>query len=82
MLFVQRISQTVDVVNHNVIVALGRQYVSGLQVKVGERQSDFFPDRHSDVPHALGETFVVVGPVLGLDHPRLLFGKKAAALDI
>lgn len=48
---------------------------------MGELQSDFFPSRHSDVPHALRVAFVVLGPVLGLDQPRFLFGRKAAALD-
>lgn len=79
MHFIRRISQTVDVENRDLIVA--DLIPSDFQVKVGEVQRDFFPDRHSDVPHALRETFVVLGPERGLNHPRRLFGIKSAALD-
>lgn len=81
MPFILHVSQTVDIVNHDVIIASGRLSNSSFQVKVGELQSDIFSNRHNDVPHALRVTFVVLGPELGLNHPRRLFGRKTAALD-
>lgn len=75
------ISHTVDVVHHNVIVASVCKHVCRFDIKVGERQVDFFPNWHGDVPHAVSIGLVIHGPVLGFYNPCFLFGSKTAPLD-
>lgn len=48
---------------------------------MGEREADFFPKRHGDVPHALCISLVVHWPILGFDDPSFLFGRKATLQD-
>lgn len=77
----QRISHTVDLVNQYFIIAFLRQEIFGFEVKVGECQCAFFPNRQSNVPHARGVSFVVHRPVLGLNNSCFLFGRHATTLD-
>lgn len=81
ILFNQFISQTIDVIHHDVIKA-SEPYIFAFKVKVSELQCDIFPNSQIDVPHALSVSLVAHGPVLGLDNPSFLFGREATALDL
>ncbi len=82
MLLNQRISHTINVIHHYVIIAHGCYEISGFEVKVGECQCDGFQQRRNDVPHALCVSLVVHRPFLGLYHPHFLCGRTATALDL
>lgn len=81
MLFIQCVSDAVDVIHNYVIIAFGCEYIFGFQVKVRKRQCIFFPKRQCDVPRALSVGLVVHRPVLGLDNSGFFFRRKAAPLD-